>query len=398
MKLIYVADVRDAASGQRSVVESQVFGLLNYLISTDRIEEIILLAGIRPNNSGREIIRAKVNNGIKIIYFDCFPQYPVICRLTIASLKKKLANIRNKDDYVFHIRNELICYYTYEALKKMGADKISIIADIRGAVYEEISEYYKGNIILKELKLLHFARALKSLNNIGCITAVSESLKNHIISNSYADAGKVNVIPCLAGEMFLFEERHRQQIRKNLGLDENDFLIVHATGGNEAWQNTDKTLRELSNNKIKILNLSKRDIKHSNIINAFVLYEDVPKYLSSADIAIIWRENSFTNKVASPVKFSEYVCCGLPVITNGNISLIAEYVKLTRNGKVLHSLEWIGNDLLNSLKNLDRNKIAIDGQQNFGIEAISAKYLSLYSNMLNNGIINSSGLLSCPTP
>jgi hypothetical protein len=387
MKLIYVADVREAATGKRSVVESQVFELLNYLSSTGRIEEIILLAGVRPNKSGREIIRAKVDDHIKILYFDCYPQYPFICRLTIGSIVKKLSNIPNTDSYIFHARNELICYYTYEALKKMGEVKPRIVADIRGAVYEEIAEYYKGNFFLKALKLLHFAKALKSLKNIGSITTVSESLKKYIISKKYTDAGKITVIPCLAGALFFYNENYRTKLRKSLGLEEDDLLIIHATGGNEAWQNTDRALKELCSNNlskgIKILNLSKSFLEHSSIINAFVSYEEVPGYLSSADIAVIWRECSFTNKVASPVKFSEYVCCGLPIITNDSIEAIAEYIKQTRNGIVLDSLEEIDYDHLMRLKLLDRDKIAIDGRKNFGNEAICGKYLFLYRKILN---------------
>jgi len=47
-----------------------------------------------------------------------------------------------------------------------------------------------------------------------------------------------------------------------------------------------------------------------------VPYEEVTKYLNAVDFAVVWRDNNIVNKVASPVKFSEYVCTGLPVIAN----------------------------------------------------------------------------------
>ena len=52
----------------------------------------------------------------------------------------------------------------------------------------------------------------------------------------------------------------------------------------------------------------------------------MPKYLNAADAAIIWRDKSIVNKVASPVKFSEYVCCGLPVIANKTVDMINNYI------------------------------------------------------------------------
>ena len=56
------------------------------------------------------------------------------------------------------------------------------------------------------------------------------------------------------------------------------------------------------------MNKSKKELHHKNVINKFVDYYEIPNYLNAADIAVIWRENSIVNKVASPVKFSEYIC------------------------------------------------------------------------------------------
>jgi len=51
---------------------------------------------------------------------------------------------------------------------------------------------------------------------------------------------------------------------------------------------------------------------------------EMPLYLNSADAAIIWRDKSIVNKVASPVKFSEFICCGLPIIANYSVDMIGE--------------------------------------------------------------------------
>ena len=80
MKLIYIADVIEVVTGKNiSVIESQVFELLNYLSDTKKFSEIILLAGIKPNQPGIETIRRKVRDNIKTIRFNCYPQYPIIC-------------------------------------------------------------------------------------------------------------------------------------------------------------------------------------------------------------------------------------------------------------------------------------------------------------------------------
>ena len=77
------------------------------------------------------------------------------------------------------------------------------------------------------------------------------------------------------------------------------------------------------------------------------------KYLSAADAAIIWREQGITNKVASPVKFSEYVCCGLPIITNDSIDLVTNYIKRNNCGKILNSMDLIEDKIIVKLSAKD---------------------------------------------
>ena len=108
------------------------------------------------------------------------------------------------------------------------------------------------------------------------------------------------------------------------------------------------------------------------------------KYLCAADAAIIFRNKGVTNEVASPVKFSEYVSCGLPVLTNDSVDLITNYIKLNKCGKILMSLDSIDDILLNEMKNLDRKAISITGQNTFGIETIASQYVRFYNSVFNN--------------
>ena len=128
-----------------------------------------------------------------------------------------------------------------------------------------------------------------------------------------------------------------------------------------------------------MLNLSKKKITFKNIINKFVSYSEVPFYLNAADVAIIWRDKSIVNKVASPVKFSEYVCCGLPVIANESVDMIKEYIVKNSSGLVLDNLNDIKIDAMIQLKQKDRKAIAEAGLSSFGIDKIIKKYTQIYS-------------------
>ena len=119
--------------------------------------------------------------------------------------------------------------------------------------------------------------------------------------------------------------RNGKQIRKELKLSDEDVLIVYSSGGTASWQN-DRIVTILAEKGLKVLNLSRKNIPHKNIFNKFANYSEMPVYLNAADIAIIWRDKSTVNKVASPVKFSEFICCGLPVISNYSVDMISEYI------------------------------------------------------------------------
>jgi glycosyltransferase involved in cell wall biosynthesis len=54
--------------------------------------------------------------------------------------------------------------------------------------------------------------------------------------------------------------------------------------------------------------------------------DKVPLYLIAADYGLLIREESVTNKVASPVKFAEYLACGLKIIISPNLGDYSEYV------------------------------------------------------------------------
>ena len=48
--------------------------------------------------------------------------------------------------------------------------------------------------------------------------------------------------------------------------------------------------------------------------------EEMPAYLAASDVGIVFlNQTSFTQAVASPIKFGEYLACGLPVVINPGI-------------------------------------------------------------------------------
>ena len=85
------------------------------------------------------------------------------------------------------------------------------------------------------------------------------------------------------------------------------------------------------------------------------------------------------NEVASPVKFSEYVCTGLPVLSNQNVKSIRDYVIKNKSGEIVDELESIDSNLIQNLATYNQSTISVIGQATFGIKSITDQYLKLYA-------------------
>jgi len=359
-----------------SVFESQVLALLNEIKDREVFKKIYLFLGVKNEDQKKDFLERKLNIDLDIVFYRTYPNYPFFNFLIRKSIKTSVKGLNiNFKDCMFHTRGEMIAWQ----LTCVLGDEYNknIIPDIRGASIEEINEFYNSNRLLKHLKILNNKNAVKNLSKFNLISVVSDSLKNYLIINCRIDDAKILTTPCLADKGFKFDERKRNYVRKELGLNKEDTLIVFASGGTANWQNNNAVLK-LAEKEIKVLNLSKKIINHKNIINKFVCYSEMPDYLNAADVAIIWRDNSVVNKVASPVKFSEYICCGLPVIANNSVDLIKSYITQNKCGLIIEDLEELDQHKLIKLMDIDRKQISGKGVLNFGLDEITQKYLSIY--------------------
>lgn len=371
--LFYICD------GIGSVFDSQVLALLNTIIKTKYFKDVYLFLGIRNENEKIDFLKRKSSTELKTIFFKTYPNYPFLNFMNQKSINTALLNLNiDFKKVIFHTRGEMSAMHLNIILSKEFHK--NIVPDVRGASIEEISEFYDSNRFLKRLKINNSKTAVKNLTAFENISVVSNSLKEYLRANYNISPEKFFVTPCLASTEFCFNESERERIRKELNINNEDILIVFSSGGTANWQNND-ILLTLAEMGLKVLNLSKKVINHKNIINKFVNYTQIPAYLNAADTAIIWREKSVVNKVASPVKFSEYVCCGLPVISNNSVDMIREYLDKYGCGMVIDNLIEIEFSKIKVFKQVDRRKISDTAILHFGIDIVVEKYLQIYSSV-----------------
>lgn len=371
-KLIYISNTTS------SVFESQVLTYLDWLYENRIFEEILLFVGSR---SASLLKQGKIKQReYEIIEFHDLPDYNVFNSVQYAALCKQLKK-KNLQNAVVHIRSEKYAQAINKFREQHQVD-FKIVTDIRGAVLEETMNYKNFNFLINKLKKSYFLHKQKDLNyQTDLVSVVSSKLKEYVHKYYDIDHSRIFVNHSFASENFQYSKKARSEYRKKLNIHKNEIVFIFSTGGNGAWQNTTEIVNTMRKSEFKIINLSKKEIPGKNVINLFVPHREVPNYLSAADFGIVWRNDDVVNNVASPVKFSEYASCGLPVIANNGVKLIETYISDTGYGKILNSIEELHKVPFNELRKINRKQISEYSKSKFHISGVAKGYLSMYETL-----------------
>jgi hypothetical protein len=141
-------------------------------------------------------------------------------------------------------------------------------------------------------------------------------------------------------------------------------------------------LNKSSNNKIVFFSPQNSSLDQlqksfpSQVIRKHLNSAQVAQYLIVGDYGLLIREDSVTNQVASPVKFAEYLACGLKVIISQKLG---DYTELAEQKNWGYTYNNFNSSVL---------KPGIDVKQKISHEAISffskKNYLGQYKQLLSS--------------
>jgi hypothetical protein len=180
------------------------------------------------------------------------------------------------------------------------------------------------------------------------------------------------VIPCTLSEKVETTIKHSEEI---------DIVKVVYSGSTSGWQSFDKVVLLLEDliqrqSNLHVLFLTTANDAINKLINKypekisakFVPHKDVSKELSYCDYGILIRDEKTTNKVASPVKFAEYLNAGLQVLISPHIGDFSEFVINNNCGKVIQNklpvLEKVNYNQRIASKNLVNSFLSKDSSVN----------------------------------
>lgn len=321
MKKIYYLTYNEFNQG---VYRGQVIATLTFLRSEGYDIKLVSLLPIRSFFSNRKWIKKQYKNSVVL---------PAIPTLSLLKLNLIFLFFLRGDNIEIIGRGPLATFLAI-LLRKMRKGCNRIIYDGRAAVAEEHREYGNG---IKYEKLFTIEKTVVEQSDYRM--SISEELINYWRRKFNYNNNKHVVIPCCA-ELPMFLETQQSILAK----EHTEFflgkIIIVFSGSTHAWQSyalNCSFLKKImyANADVNVLFLS-HDNEYINDITShfgdkrvkrlWVPSDKVDSYLRLCDYGLLLRDDNITNKVAAPVKFAEYLSCGLKIIISEGIKDYAKFV------------------------------------------------------------------------
>jgi len=269
-------------------------------------------------------------------------------RIWAGSLKRSLARwgITGDERVVLHCRGQNTGAAAV-ALKRRD-DRIRVLLDMRGDPLDEVPGQGLVGRYQRRFCEKMLARALAGADGLNTVT---RHLADRLLQTGFLapDLPRIMMGCCADTKRFFFDPEIRAEQRAKLGLE--DKFVVCYCGAMSHWQRPDAIaaafaaiLKEVPDAHILAVSrdagpllehLERVGVGYEHITVRSASHDKVGLYLMAADVGLLLREDTPTNQVASPVKFAEYLRCGLPVILTPYIGDFGELAMKKRVGRTI---------------------------------------------------------------
>lgn len=385
-----------------SVYDSQIYTYC-HLLSENNLKVTLINCDI---STDLKEYKLKMNNylncdNLRVISLEKNKKFDFLVEKKIISEVIKLIKVESpiNENIIIHCRG---LFGSFIGLKVRGKLKshfnIKVISDIRGAVIDEYLMRHKDKSIIYKIILMLLIVKVNSIQSFVCknsdyILCVSKKLEEYL-KKRYIVNCNISVIPtCIDAGKNRFDLEQRTKIRNEMNL-QSKFIVAYC-GGGQSYQKPEELVTAFikiserveeaffliltSNKEIFETFLNKFKVDKSRYLIRKVPHNEVYKYLSAADCAILLRDNNNVNKVASPTKYAEYINCNLPVFISHGIGDIDE---ISANYNTCIYEEHIGSikNKISKIKKNEKNfKLLVD--EYYGWEKSIEKIISIYNKL-----------------
>lgn len=245
------------------------------------------------------------------------------------------------------------------------------IFDERGLMAEEYADggmWKKGGALYKVTRYIE----KKLLNGADAVVVLTENIRDFLLNTDYLSAGQktlkpdITVIPCCV-------DTARFNVRTAIGGNLKDkyglsgkFVFLY-TGSVGTWYLLEEMidffiaaksvidsahfliLTHIDKEMVKEA-LEKKKASFDDITVDEAQFENIHDYIKIADAGIFFIKPVLSKRSSCPIKFAEYLACGLPVVINSCIGDTDTIVRKNNVGVIIKGLDV--NSYLNGVREL----------------------------------------------
>ncbi len=237
------------------------------------------------------------------------------------------------------------------------------------------------------------------INAHGVITRSNKSIAIHIASNSKLERNKFSVVHNgRDSKVFMPNPSFRENIRAKLTISKETIVFVYCGSlgmqyGFDEMISIFSEYNKINSNAIFIILTTSIPFANDRIpmelfekcIVKSVTFEEIPSYLSVADIAFAIREPKFSMQGVAPIKLGEYLLMGIPTIASAGIGDTEQILKNIPNCYLFdHENENRILDAVAAVEGLlisDKNEIRNAAMNYFTIEKSVESYLNAFEKL-----------------
>ena len=365
--------------------DSQVYQLLLNLQPRIRMQHYCL----EPTPAWKSEKRIeKINRIAHKIPITSIRMTPFVGRFTLRldarHLRRHLSGAAAENVSVIHARGCVNSYRALCALRRLRT-RPRLITDFRGIGWDEIRRY--GQVSWRRWIEAHRSRELQKIEGIMArasdgITCVSHAFAEYLAGEYDVPIEKITVVPSVVNtSLFCFDRTRREYLRERMRIGDRPVLVY--SGSLAGWQQPEETVALFERIRAQrqdalLLFLTRAEEEARALLrsrlpaDSFKVlcadHDEVGEYLCSADIGLLLRDESPTNRVAAPIKFAEYLACGLPVIITPGIGDTEKHLRDLGAGCVLSDMDAIPDDVdALFLDDDERQRLAVAASNIFGM-------------------------------
>jgi len=313
--------------------------------------------------------------------------------------------IRKSSFQLIHCRSYIPAFAAFYIKRTTG---IKILFDMRGFWADERIEghiWSSKNFLHQRIYKYLKSSEKKWWNDADHMVSLTEKGKGIILNETDSNLEKkISVIPCCADENLFttqVDASVKANLKKELSIQGDEKVLIYV-GSLGTWYLSDEMMaqfaqllkRGIMNRFLWITKDSEDDIMgladkwkvpRASIIVRSAKRDEVPLYLSIADLGIFYIKSSFSKSASSPTKLGEMLLCGLPVIANSGVGDLDTFFKENDVGYVHDVTDPksfnIEDQPIIDLLTMSKDEIREVGLNQLSLKKATQQYLNIYNSL-----------------